>query len=64
MQTTALLGERFGSPVTEMDTPREYDVGDAESLPYTGEHAWRWSRYTASRPLGYNDQVVIEYIGE
>lgn len=47
LQTAAIIGARFSVPVTETDGLREYDVGDYEGLPYTGEHAWRWDRYAA-----------------
>lgn len=47
VQTAVIIGDRFGIPVTEMDALREYDVGDHEGHPYTGEQAWRWDRYAA-----------------
>ncbi len=47
LQTATVIGGTFRVPVTETDGLREYDVGDYEGLPYTGEHAWRRDRYAA-----------------
>ncbi len=46
-RTASIIADQFGVPVTETDGLREYNVGDYEGLPYTGEHAWRWDRYAA-----------------
>jgi probable phosphoglycerate mutase len=44
-QTAGILAEALGAPVTVTDALREYDVGDFEGLPYSGNNAWRWARY-------------------
>jgi broad specificity phosphatase PhoE len=45
-QTAGIVAAELAVPITVTDALREYDVGDFEGLPYTGDdHAWRWDRY-------------------
>jgi probable phosphoglycerate mutase len=45
-QTAEIIAAALAVPITITDALREYDVGDFEGLPYTGDgHAWRWDRY-------------------
>lgn len=44
-QTAETVGTALGIPVATTDALREYDVGEFEGLPYTGEHAWRWDEH-------------------
>jgi broad specificity phosphatase PhoE len=45
-QTAEIVAATLDVSVTEAEGLREYDVGDFEGLPYSGDdHAWRWERY-------------------
>lgn len=44
-QTADIITQVLRTPVTVTDALREYDVGDFEGKPYSGEDAWRWERY-------------------
>lgn len=44
-QTANIIARELGlSPMTT-DALREYDVGELEGMPYSGDHGWRWRRY-------------------
>ena len=64
-QTAEIIAERFGVPVEISDALREYDVGDDEGLPYTGDDAWRWDRYeTVRRAWTEGDRLASHPGGE
>lgn len=44
-QTADIIAGVLRTPTTVTDALREYDVGDFEGKPYSGEGAWRWDRY-------------------
>lgn len=45
VQTTGIICNVQDLSHTVTDALREYDVGDFEGCPYTGEHAWRMDAY-------------------
>lgn len=44
-QTAEIIAAAVGVPCVPDQALCEYDMGEFEGLPYTGEHAWRWDRY-------------------
>lgn len=44
-QTADIIAQVLRTPATVTDALREYDVGDFEGMPYSGEGTWRWERY-------------------
>lgn len=44
-QSAETIGAILGVPAALAGALREYDCGEFEGLPYTGEHAWRWDEH-------------------
>jgi broad specificity phosphatase PhoE len=62
-QTAEIIAVEFGLTVTVADALREYDVGDFEGLPYTGDHDWRWDQYLSVQRAWIDGQLDASHPG-